>query len=76
MRPRERLLSSDNERERPTQQSQPKNGEPIEIPMPKRDDFDKLVHLGRVKPKGFAVRLEDPVLVRRHRTSAITTPRS
>jgi hypothetical protein len=27
----------------PTQQTQPKKGEPIEIPIPKEDDFEKLV---------------------------------
>jgi hypothetical protein len=27
----------------PTQRTQPKKGEPIEIPVPKRSDFDKLV---------------------------------
>jgi hypothetical protein len=26
-----------------TQQTQPKKGEPIEIPVPKEDDFEKLV---------------------------------
>jgi hypothetical protein len=27
----------------PTQLTQPKKGEPIEIPVPKEDDFEKLV---------------------------------
>ncbi|MEA2252517.1 MAG: hypothetical protein QOG70_2759 [Solirubrobacteraceae bacterium] len=27
----------------PTQKTQPKQGKPIEIPVPKREDFDKLV---------------------------------
>jgi hypothetical protein len=27
----------------PTQQTQPKKGEPIDIPIPKEDDFEKLV---------------------------------
>ena len=31
------------ERKEPTQKTRPKKGEPVEIPVPKRDDFDKLV---------------------------------
>jgi hypothetical protein len=27
----------------PTQKSRPKEGDPVEIPMPKRKDFDKLL---------------------------------
>jgi hypothetical protein len=27
----------------PTQQTQPKKGEPIKIPVPKEDDFEKLI---------------------------------
>jgi hypothetical protein len=34
----------DEQQERePTQLSQPKKGKPIEIPVPKRDDFEQLV---------------------------------
>jgi hypothetical protein len=34
---------SEGEPTRPTQLTQPKEGEPIEIPVPKEDDFEKLV---------------------------------
>jgi hypothetical protein len=27
----------------PTQKTRPKKGEPVEIPVPKREDFEKLV---------------------------------
>jgi hypothetical protein len=36
----------------PTQQTRPKKGEPIEIPIPKEDDFEKLVR------RAVPVRLE------------------
>jgi hypothetical protein len=37
-------MSADGRDESPeTQQTQPKKGEPIEIPVPKREDFDRLV---------------------------------
>jgi hypothetical protein len=32
-----------NEERKPKQKTQPKKGKPIEIPIPKREDFDKLV---------------------------------
>jgi hypothetical protein len=37
----------------PTQKTQPKKGEPIEIPVPKRSAFDKLV---KKAAKGSATR--------------------
>jgi hypothetical protein len=37
----------------PTQKSQPKKGKPIDIPVPKRSDFDKLLKRAEksAKPK-------------------------
>jgi len=32
-----------NHRSQPTQKTQPKKGEPVEIPVPKREDFDRLL---------------------------------
>jgi hypothetical protein len=32
-----------DERREPTQKTRPKKGEPIEIPVPKRSDFEKLL---------------------------------
>jgi hypothetical protein len=31
------------EKDEPTQRTQPKKGKPIDIPVPKRNDFDKLL---------------------------------
>jgi hypothetical protein len=39
---------ADDKRE-PTQRTQPKNGEPVEIPVPKRSEFDEL--LGRAEKR-------------------------
>lgn len=36
------MADEDQERE-PTQPTQPKKGEPVEIPIPKEEDFEKLV---------------------------------
>jgi hypothetical protein len=36
-------MADDKHDAKPTQQTQPKKGEPIEIPVPKEDDFEKLV---------------------------------
>lgn len=37
--------------EPPTQKTQPKQGEPIDIPVPKRSTFDKLVKRAAKSPK-------------------------
>jgi hypothetical protein len=36
-------MADDKHAPKPTQQTWPKKGEPIEIPVPKEDDFEKLV---------------------------------
>jgi hypothetical protein len=36
-------MADDKHERQPTQQTQPKRGEPIEIPVPKEEDFEKLV---------------------------------
>jgi len=35
----------------PTQQTQPKKGKPIEIPVPKRGEFDRLLAKAEKPPK-------------------------
>lgn len=37
------MIESERHDPNPTQLTQPKKGEPIEIPVPKEDDFEKLV---------------------------------
>jgi hypothetical protein len=34
----------------PTQQTQPKKGKPVEIPVPKRSDFDELLDRAEKRP--------------------------
>ena len=34
---------SDNEEPEPTQKTQPKKGRPIDIPVPKREDIERLL---------------------------------
>jgi hypothetical protein len=36
-------MADKGRKRQPTQKTQPKKGEPLEIPVPKREDFDKLV---------------------------------
>lgn len=36
-------MTDDEHEHEPTQLTQPKKGDPIEIPVPKEDDFEKLV---------------------------------
>jgi hypothetical protein len=36
--------------EQPTQLTQPKEGDPIEIPIPERDEFERLVDLAATTP--------------------------
>jgi hypothetical protein len=36
-------MAEDQQEREPTQLSQPKKGEPVEIPVPKRGDFERLV---------------------------------
>ena len=37
--------------EGPKQKTQPKKGEPVEIPVPKRSAFDRLISKAEKKPK-------------------------
>jgi hypothetical protein len=36
--------------QKPTQKTQPKKGKPVEIPVPKRSDFDKLLERAEKRP--------------------------
>lgn len=49
-------MAENSQESRPVQQTQPKQGEPIEIPVPKREDFDRLVRRAAEprKPSGTA----------------------
>ena len=40
-----------DEKERPTQKTQPKKGVPVEIPVPKRSDFDRLIEKAEKPPR-------------------------
>jgi hypothetical protein len=35
---------------KPTQRTQPKKGKPVEIPVPKRSEFDKLLDRAEKRP--------------------------
>jgi hypothetical protein len=39
------------DRREPTQKTKPKKGRPVEIPVPKRSDFDRLLKRAEKPPK-------------------------
>jgi hypothetical protein len=43
------MRGRDPDKSEPTQRTQPKKGKPVEIPVPKRSDFDEL--LGRAEKR-------------------------
>lgn len=48
---RSTLTPMADEKREPTQQTQPKKGKPVEIPVPKRSDFDRLLAKAEKPPK-------------------------
>lgn len=52
-------MADDQQEPQPTQLTQPKQGEPIEIPVPKREDFERVVSRAALRRPRVADEAED-----------------